>query len=418
MRIAMLTNNYKPFIGGVPISIERLAQGLRELGHVVYIFAPSYENQEEEPYVIRYKSCKKKMDGGMYIPNIFDREIEDQFRLLQFDVIHVHHPMLIGYTALYLGKKYKIPVTFTYHTRYEQYLHYLKPYGKLMQRYRQERFESLRKMEEKVFYYSTQVVMPGYTKWFANQCDLVFAPTPMMRDYLLEQGTDTPIQVLPTGLNRSYFDSDERVSRELRNKLGAGKPYVFCTIARLAKEKNLDFLMDTMFDLKQRFGSRFRLLVIGDGPEREHLQSRIGELGLMDQVLLLGNVPNEQIKYYCKACDLFLFASKSETQGIVLLEAMAAQVPVIAVKASGVVDVVKNGRNGYMVTESREEMVDKICRTLENPVLYDQLSQGAQETAWEYLNTNIARRAEAGYQDAIAWNMRRGYRHAMANDEA
>ena len=101
----MLTNNYKPFIGGVPISIERLAQGLRELGHVVYIFAPSYENQEEEPYVIRYKSCKKQMDGGMHIPNIFDREIEDQFRLLQFDVIHVHHPMLIGYTALYLGKK-------------------------------------------------------------------------------------------------------------------------------------------------------------------------------------------------------------------------------------------------------------------------------------------------------------------------
>ena len=77
MRIAMLTNNYKPFIGGVPISIERLAQGLRELGHVVYIFAPSYENQEEEPYVIRYKSCKKQMDGGMHIPNIFDREIED-----------------------------------------------------------------------------------------------------------------------------------------------------------------------------------------------------------------------------------------------------------------------------------------------------------------------------------------------------
>ncbi|MFR6330198.1 MAG: glycosyltransferase [Eisenbergiella sp.] len=171
-----------------------------------------------------------------------------------------------------------------------------------------------------------------------------------------------------------------------------------------------------MYDLVKLVWEPVPPAVMGDGPEREHLQNRIGELGLEDQVLLLGNIPNDQIKYYCKACDLFLFASKSETQGIVLLEAMAAQVPVIAVKASGVVDVVKNARNGYMVSENREEMADKICRALENPVLYDQLSRGAQETAWEYLNTNIARRAEAGYQDAIACNMRRGYRHAMAND--
>ena len=111
----MLTNNYKPFIGGVPISIERLANGLREQGHEVFIFAPSYENQVDEENVVRYKSLKEnnKITGKFAVPNIFDLNIERKFRELNIDIIHVHHPMLIGWTAIYLGKKYNIPVTFT-----------------------------------------------------------------------------------------------------------------------------------------------------------------------------------------------------------------------------------------------------------------------------------------------------------------
>ena len=116
MRIAMLTNNYKPFVGGVPISIERLADGLRMLGHVVYIFAPSYENEEEEEFVIRYKVRQKMTAGGTVVPKLFDLEIERKFRELNFDLIHVHHPMMMGYTALYLSRRYGIPLVFTYHT--------------------------------------------------------------------------------------------------------------------------------------------------------------------------------------------------------------------------------------------------------------------------------------------------------------
>lgn len=415
MRIAMLTNNYKPFVGGVPISIDRLAEGLRALGHEVYVFAPSYENQVEEPFVIRYKSCKSKLDGGMNIPNIFDKRIEKKFRDLHFDVIHVHHPMLIGYTALYLSRKYGIPVTFTYHTRYEQYLHYLKPYGKLQKRYRQERFQSLRKMEEKFFYYSTEVATPGYTKWFANRCDMVFAPTALMKDYLLEQGTERPVEILPTGLEPDSFRPDPDKCRQIRRTYGGDKDYVFCTTARLAKEKNLDFLVRSMMRLKERIGSRFRLLVMGEGPERENLERQIREAGMENEIRLLGNVPNQEIKNYCGACDLFLFGSKSETQGIVLLEAMAAKVPVIAVKASGVVDVVREGLNGYMVSETETEMAERIQEVLSQPVLFEQLKTGAADTAWEYLNSNIAKRAEAGYEAAMIQSMRRGFIHAMAD---
>ncbi|HPU64127.1 MAG TPA: glycosyltransferase, partial [Mobilitalea sp.] len=150
MRIAMLTNNYKPFVGGVPISIERLAQGLRNLGHEVYIFAPSYEGQEEEPYVIRYKSRKKKLKGEFVIPDIWDKTIEEKFAVIPFDIIHVHHPMLMGYIAQYLHKKYDIPIVFTYHTRYEQYLHYLKPYDYMQNFYMRNSKNKLRAIPHKI----------------------------------------------------------------------------------------------------------------------------------------------------------------------------------------------------------------------------------------------------------------------------
>ena len=131
MNIAMFTNNYKPFIGGVPISIERLSEGLRSLGHRVTVFAPEPEGKlsaEQEKDVVRFKVFYRKADRGMVLGNCFDRKIEAFFREGNFDVIHVHHPVLVGQTALYLGKKYNIPVAYTYHTRYEEYLHHFKLY--------------------------------------------------------------------------------------------------------------------------------------------------------------------------------------------------------------------------------------------------------------------------------------------------
>ena len=133
MRIAMFTNNYKPFIGGVPISIERLSNGLRKLGREVVVFAPDYGVCETEEHVVRYKTIYQKNRDGLMIGNCFDSKIERQFLEGRFDVIHVHHPMISGFAALYLEKKYGIPVAYTYHTRYEDYLHYigfLKPEGK------------------------------------------------------------------------------------------------------------------------------------------------------------------------------------------------------------------------------------------------------------------------------------------------
>ena len=130
MKIAMLTNNYRPFVGGVPISVERQAHELIRLGHEVTVFAPTYGDTEEvdraaRERIIRYHTQKRTMDNGMVYPGMIPGEILEAFRREYFDCIHVHHPMFVGPCALYLGRKYDIPVIYTYHTRYEEYLHYI-----------------------------------------------------------------------------------------------------------------------------------------------------------------------------------------------------------------------------------------------------------------------------------------------------
>ena len=375
MKIAMMTNNYKPFIGGVPISVERLAAGLREMGHQAVVFAPYYEEQEAEEDVVRFGVLFRRKSDGFSVPNSLDPEIERRFKEEDFDLIHVHQPMMIGDTARYLSWKYHVPLVFTYHTRYEQYLHY-------------------------VGLSAFKGVMPFYLRRCMKSCDMVFAPTPLMKNYLEEVGIKSRVRVLPTGLLKGSYLPDEEKAKLLRRELAGEKKYLFCVVARLAKEKNLEFLLRSMKILKERRGGDFRLTLIGEGPEEKELKKLVKKLGLGDEILFAGKAPNQEIKNYCRASDAFLFTSLSETQGIVLLESMAAGTPVIAVKATGVRDVVVNGKNGYMTEASETEFAEKIMDVLEKKEL-EILSRGARQTADEYRGSEIAKRALAAYAEAI-----------------
>lgn len=379
MRIAMFTNNYKPYIGGVPISIEHLAEALREQGHLVYVFAPSYEGQQEEPYVIRYPSFPFAVAGAP-VPNILTKVFEQKVRELQIEVIHVHHPALVGNVALRLRRKLGIPVVFTYHTRYEEYLYYIR---------------GLKSIERHVG------GIEWYLKQFCTQCDMLFAPTPGMRRYLLERSIiGTPVEVLPTGIPAESFRRDAGEEEAIRQTYKKGADYLFCTVSRLAKEKNLDFQLEALYCLKQilaKRGKTFRHLIIGEGPDRKHLEQEIALRGLEENVLLLGNVENEEIKNYHGAADAFLFTSKSETQGIVILEAMAAGKPVIAVDASGVCDVVVTGENGILTSENALVFAVRTAELMENEPLRRQMEQTAAATAASYCEEKIAEQAAAYY---------------------
>lgn len=375
MKIAMMTNNYKPFVAGVPISIERLADSLRLCGHRAVVFAPSYAGQKEEEDVVRYRSLLRNVAGGFSVPDCLDPAIEREFLRGDFDLIHVHHPMMAGNAARYLSRKYQVPLVFTYHTRYEQYLHY-------------------------VGLSSFKSVMPAYIRSFARDCDSVIAPTPLMKEYLDGIGVKSGVRVLPTGLTGESFWPDEKNAAEIRRKYAQDDRDLFCCVARLAKEKNLDFLLRSMRLYKERGGRAFRLLLIGDGPRRRELEALAARQGLAQEIVFVGGVPNREIADYCHACDLFLFASQSETQGIVLIEAMAAKTPVLAVRATGTQDVVVNGVNGYMTDDSEAEFAAKLMDILEKKEL-ELLTRGALDTARQYEAEEIARRAGEIYEEAI-----------------
>lgn len=378
MRIAMFTNNYKPYIGGVPVSIEHLAEALRERGNVVYVFAPSYAGQQEEEYVIRYPSFPVKIAGAP-VPNALTGLIARKVKELEIDIIHVHHPAIVGNVALSLRKKLGIPVVFTYHTRYEEYLHYIKGL-ELLERH--------------------TGVFDKYLKYFCRQCDLLVAPTPGMREYLLQKGSGTPIAVMPTGIPAESYSPDAEKAQELRQKYKGEEDYLFCTVARLASEKNLMFLLDGLAQLKEMLsvcGKSFRHLIIGDGPQKKELIAKINMLGLSENVVLVGNVPNEEIRNYQAASDLFLFTSKSETQGIVLLEAMAVGTPVIAVDATGVRDIVASGKNGFLTLERADAWAARIVYLLGKKQLLGEMRAAAKKTAEQYSEAAVAADAEGYY---------------------
>ncbi|MCM1065880.1 MAG: glycosyltransferase [Eubacterium sp.] len=380
MKIALMTNNYKPFMGGVPISIERLKRGLEGLGHQVTVFAPTYGEQAEEENVFRYATCMKRFIGGIVLPNPFDRRIEEEFKKHDFDIIHVHHPMLIGRTAVYLSKKYNVPLTFTYHTRYERYV---------------ECYTKSRLIEK---------LTPLYLRTFLKHCHFIFAPTRGMKDYLVEACRVYPekIGILPTGIEEENFQVDGDAIAKIREQYQAEDMPLLITVSRMAQEKNVEFLLHSLELFKRRWGKPFRMLMIGDGPDRKAYERTAAELGLGQEIRFTGKIPNQEIASYFAAADAFLFASRTETQGIVILEAFAGKTPVVAVEASGVKDLVKSGFNGILTEENREQFAGELDSLLENTTLRERMASCAGQSALAFREDAVALQAVHYYNSVIA----------------
>lgn len=400
MNIALMTNNYKPVMGGVPISIERLAKGLRDLGHKVTIFAPSYGDTPKEEGVFRYKTLIKHFYGGTVVPNSFDPAIIREFKTHRYDVIHVHHPVLIGDMAVYLSKRFDIPLTFTYHTRYEQYLSYAGIIRSIENASKKN--GPVGSVSGKVMREINEKVVPSYISSFARKCDYVFAPTDGMKDYL-HFCCDIPrckIGVLPTGLEKEEYREDPDEVSNIRRQYIKNGEYLFVSVSRIAHEKNIAFLIEAVKRLKTKTDIPFKLLMIGEGPERENLKKACDSEGLKE-IDFIGQVPNPEIRNYCRAADAFLFASKSETQGIVIIEALAVGTPVIAVDATGVRDVVISGVNGILTNDDVYEFTDSIYSFMRGEINIDDFSKEAVETALEFSEESVARRAESAYAFTI-----------------
>jgi len=383
LKVAMFTNNYLPFIGGVPLSIDRLCRALVKHKDTVRIFAPAYPQPWEDPddgSIVRCPILFHATIAGFPLANIFSGRLDSAFRDFACDLVHVHHPFWLGRKGMGLAKKYGLPVVFTYHTRLEHYTHYLPLPGTVLK----------------------NMVAHYIIKKFANRCDAIITPTPSTEEYLRNLGVSALIETIPTGISMEDYRywTDEQIGM-LRGKYVNEDELLLVTVSRMAKEKNLDFLIDGLVKVKERTKIPFKCLLIGEGPERERLEKKVADMGLGGQVIFTGNIPPRQVSLHYLAADLFVFASTSETQGMVLVEAMTGGCPVVAVRASGVHDVIRDGYNGFMVPESTESWAREVAVLIENRKLLSVMSQNSVAFANGYSEDKIAERILKLYQRVI-----------------
>lgn len=385
LNVAMFTNNYFPFIGGVPVAIYRLAKGLKKLGVNPVIFAPSFNEKysdDKEVEVIRFKNIGHyKRFHNIPIVNIFTPLIRKIFEKKNIQVVHVHHPFWMGKKGLSLAKIYNCPLVLTYHTRLEKYAHYVP-------------------INSRIF---KNILSHLIIKNFSKKCDLIIAPTLDAKDYLRNIGVRTQIEVVPTGVDfELYKNIDKEKIISLVNTYRTRKgEFILISVSRLSKEKNLYFLVDGINHLKNITKVPFKVLIIGDGEERATLENYVQSKGLKEDIIFLGIVDPSAISKYYIFSDIFVFTSTTETQGLVLLEAMAGGNPVVAVRSSGIDDIIINEYNGYKTTENINDWAVKIKFIIENNTIYERLSKNASEYSKKYSIENIAEKVAKLYTKLI-----------------
>ncbi len=388
MKIGIFTDSFKPYTSGVVTSICTFREELENLGHQIYIFAPSYPGySENEDGVYRYYSVPSPTNPDYTLAIPIFPGMNSLLKRLDLDIIHVHSPFTMGRVGLHYARRYDTPIVFTYHTLYDQYVHYVPVAQDL-----------------------ARDVTIKYSKNFCNQCDHIVVPSREVETILTELNIKTPRSVIPTGVPIEKFNQGDR--QWLREHYDIPeKNRILLFVGRLTKEKNLDFLLDAFKEIHQQTPDT-SLVITAQGPMEAELKKHAVRLGLdlKQDVIFTGALPFDTLVNVYFSADLFVFSSVTETQGLVLIEAMAAGLPVVAVRAYGVQDMVDDGVNGYLTPCSIPEFSQAVCKLLEDDNTYQKFSQNALLKADSLSSHNMARKLEELYLQLDIRNRRRRLR--------
>jgi len=379
MNIIMMTNTYVPMVGGVARSVESYTRALRARGHYVVVVAPEFEGMpEHEEDVIRVPAIQR-FNGSDFsvrlpIPALVSVRLKDY----DPDLIHAHHPFLMGDTALRAAAARGVPLAFTHHTMYERYTHYVPGDSPVMQRF----------------------AIDMATE-YANLCDQVIAPSASIADILKERGVTTPIAALPTGIDPDRFAKGD--GRAFRRQHGIpDDATVVGHVGRLAEEKNLALLARAVAR-GVALNPSWHFLVVGDGPAAADIRAIFTERDLVGRLHLVGSRDGSALADAYHAMDAFAFASQSETQGMVLAEAMTAGVPVVAVDAPGAREVVRDGENGRLLEGEDAERFAEALREVAGLTGKRRraMQRAARQTAESFALQRCTDRLESIYREVV-----------------
>ncbi|MGH8020825.1 MAG: glycosyltransferase [Opitutaceae bacterium] len=397
MKICFFTNTFLPHVGGVARSVETFLECFRKKRHRVLVVAPEFSEgpapRRIERAVERVPAIQNFNGSDFSVRLPLGAALSKRLDEFPADILHTHHPFLLGDTALRVAASRALPVVFTHHTLYEQYTHYMP-------------FDSER-MQEFVIELATR---------FANRCNGVIAPSESVAKLIASRGVTSPIRVVPTGIDTAAIGAAKR--QAWRNKLRlAEADVVIGHVGRLAEEKNLGLLAESVVRaLKRRSNTHF--VVVGTGPARGAMETCFETAGVHERVHFLGTQKGRKLHEAYAAMDIFVFTSSSETQGLVVAEAMAARLPVVAIDASGVREVVKDKENGRLLPAdaSSESIARALVRLIDDAGLRRAWSAGAERTAADFDRMVTADRALAFYQEIVAEHRRSQHTAGGDND--
>lgn len=375
MKIGLFTDGYFPQINGVATSVEELKSSLSDRDHNVYVIAPQFPKfKDKDKKVFRLKSFRLYRNPELRLSYMFPDRIFQKVLKIDFDIIHGFSGGAIPSLGLALAKFRKVPYVFTYNTRLNHYTHYFLG-GKVIRPRAVEKIVEL----------------------YCNVCDYVVAPADYVKEELIEFGVKKPIIVIPNGVDTKKFKPEK--SGYLKNKLGLNEnDKIVIYVGRLAKEKSVDFLIKSFAFIKN---PNTYFVIVGDGPERKNLEKLIKKLNLDKKIILLGFVEHAMLSQIYNSADVFVFGSQTETQGLVVMEAMACGLPVITVKDKVFEQFIENGVDGFIVEKNNKEFADKLKEILTDKNLSEQISKNASIKAQQFSLEEIAKKFESLYNKLV-----------------
>ena len=380
MRVGIFTESYPPLINGVSTSVQTLTAQLEQAGHDVYVFTSRYpQYQDERAGVFRYPSVNALVEPDYVVPVPFSPQIARVIPSLNLDIVHSQSPFFLGLVARRTARALNLPHIATNHTLYTEYAHYL-PLPTVG---------------------VTRRLLVRWMRRFYNSCDHVLAPSELTRRVLREGcGVETPITVVPTAIPASPYV----LARPAETRQEFGLPpdaRILLYVGRLAPEKNLDLLLRAFALVTGKTNDTY-LVLAGSGSSRRALENRAQALGIHRRTRFAGFLSRTKLDPLYQASELFLFPSKTETQGLAVGEALAAGLPCVVVNAGGAPEAIREGVDGFLVEDHAEAMAGRTLELLADPIQYRRMAEEARRGAAARVPEAVGGRIISLYEELIA----------------
>lgn len=400
MRIGIFTETYTPYISGLVTSELMLKNALEKKGHTVYVVTANltsskYEYDEKER-VLRIPG----IPTGIYdsrLTSIYPIKAINKIKSWDLEVIHSQTEFAIGTFARLFAKQYNIPIVHTYHTMYEDYVHYIT----------KGHFDK-----------SSKKLVEYLTKFYCDKTiNELIVPTKKAYDLFKEKyNVKRNIHIVPTGIEVERFYKEKidiKKIRELKKKYNFSKrDFIAIFVGRIAEEKNVPFLIEVTENIiKEK--PNFKLLIIGEGPDKENYENMVKERNLEKNIIFTGKVAWEAIPIYYQLGDVFVSASQSETQGLTIIEAMAASLPALCIDDESFRNTVIDDLNGYLFKD-KKECKEIILKLMNDKKLLENIQIGARNSAEMHSSKYFAEKVLDVYKLAIN-NHKPGYREKITN---